>query len=367
MSALEPIFTFEDGIGYALLDNRVIASHKDPATLEKLAEAEVNEEKKKDLPDFLKKDDDDDKKDDDKKDDDKKELPDFLKKDDDKDDDDDDDTPVDDLKKATHITTPNGLKGEILNRTPSLWGDSVNVRMANGTIANFDVTPDTKLSTERTKTASGGSRVQRLASRLAATPDPDRNSLIKRFAELGEIREEAIDEMRGKGVSFEDEQELDRVVTESEQEGIEIDQALEAMDDNNIGPYQSPEYKAAPTQAPLGQQTGWLDNTLNDIAEENSEEDFEKLLGEGPALFADGLEDGALADQGATRELALSHIRSKTAGILGDDVKTFHSAFLARVEEARREELSRRKQDTKKEASTQKESFDHLPDESVFL
>ena len=41
-------------------------------------------------------------------------------------------------KAATHITTPNGAKGEILNRVASLWGEQITVRFENGQIRRFD-------------------------------------------------------------------------------------------------------------------------------------------------------------------------------------------------------------------------------------
>src|SRR5438270_12718836 len=41
-------------------------------------------------------------------------------------------------KIATHVTTPNGAKGEILNRVAGVWGDEITVRFENGQIRRFE-------------------------------------------------------------------------------------------------------------------------------------------------------------------------------------------------------------------------------------
>jgi hypothetical protein len=94
--------------------------------------------------------------------------------------------------------------------------------------------------------------------------------------------------------------------------------------------------------------------------------DFEQILQDDPTLLAAGLDDGIVADQGASRELALSHVRSKTAGYVGEDVESYVDQFLARFEAARRRELSTRTTETRKEAATATSRVEESPDEALF-
>jgi hypothetical protein len=89
-------------------------------------------------------------------------------------------------------------------------------------------------------------------------------------------------------------------------------------------------------------------------------------LQDDPTLLAAGLDDGIVADQGASRELALSHIRSKVAGYVGNDVEEYVDQFLARFEAARRREQSTRTTDTRKEAATANSRVEDSPDEALF-
>lgn len=84
-------------------------------------------------------------------------------------------------------------------------------------------------------------------------------------------------------------------------------------------------------------------------------------------MFVTDLETGALADTGVTRELAVAHVVSKTAGFAGEEIEDYREKFVARVEVARRHELASRKETTKKEAATRTEVESNAPDEALFM
>ena len=72
---------------------------------------------------------------------------------------------------ATHVQTPNGLKGTILGKQRGLWGDQVTIRLENGRIARFDVTPDDKWEWITEQKAASLSPLTRLQEKLAAPID----------------------------------------------------------------------------------------------------------------------------------------------------------------------------------------------------
>jgi hypothetical protein len=119
-------------------------------------------------------------------------------------------------------------------------------------------------------------------------------------------------------------------------------------------------------QADLGRADNWLDTVVQDMHAEAEGRDYEQILQDDPTLLAAGLDDGIVADQGASRELALSHIRSKVAGYVGNDVEEYVDQFLARFEAARRREQSTRTTDTRKEAATANSRVEDSPDEALF-
>jgi basic membrane lipoprotein Med (substrate-binding protein (PBP1-ABC) superfamily) len=106
--------------------------------------------------------------------------------------------------------------------------------------------------------------------------------------------------------------------------------------------------------------------TTQQIIDETEGQDLDKLLTEGPALFVAEQDTAALADAGVTREMALSHVVSKTAGFTGPEITEYRTKFLAGVEAARRDELVDRKATTKKEAAAEQDVLDNVPDEALF-
>jgi hypothetical protein len=270
-------------------------------------------------------------------------------------------------KRATHIITPNGIKGEILGTTPSIWGERVSVRLANGEFREYETRGDEQWITE--KTASVANPADGLEQRLAANFDRNREGLIARLEELASISREASDQIT-LGAPYLAEVKLDEVRTAAEAESRAVKEALDHLDSvdaENFIP-NTPFQPSVVEQADLGRAKGdtWLDSVTNDMIAESEGQDFEKILTEGPALFVTDLDDGAVADTGVTREMALSHITARTAGFQGEEVDTYREQFLARVEIARRAELADRKTANHKEAAAVEETLSDVPDEALF-
>lgn len=265
-------------------------------------------------------------------------------------------------KSATHVVTPNGLKGTVLQRFAGQWEDEVTVRFENGQVASFPTRGVKEWMNEKTASVNP---VEGLDSRLGSTYNHDRASLVNRHRELVEIYEEAR-ALITSGVSYSDQRKLDTICVTAEAEGEQIVQAIDHIDHDGIEAYAPPEPQVI-EQADLGGRSdNWLDAVVQDMVAESDQNDFEQILQDDPTLLAAGLDDGIVADQGASRELALSHIRSKTAGFVGDDVEDYVDQFLARFEAARRRELSTRTANTRKEAAVATSHVEDTPDEALF-
>ncbi len=269
---------------------------------------------------------------------------------------------------ATHITTPNGVKGQILSRTAGLWCDEVTVRFDNGQIHSVAVTDRTKFSTEQHRVAAS-KPIDRLRTELSKIASGhSRKSLSDRLIVVGHIKDEAHMLIAG-GVSHDDARDLHELVLTAEHEINELKDGIAHIDHNDAEAYvpYKPEMSVV-DGASVGHKNdgSWLDATLNDMIEEARGTDFDALLDDGPTMLTAEQDDGTIADGGAIREMALSFVRSKTAGLEGDEIDKFEQLFLARCEDARRVELAHRKATTKKEAA-QKSNVDDAPVESLFM
>lgn len=265
-------------------------------------------------------------------------------------------------KSATHVVTPNGVKGTILQRVASVWGEEVTVRLENGEVKSFAAHGVKDWMQE--KTASAANPVAGLDQRLGSTYNHDRNSLVRRHADLVEIWKEARSLITS-GVSHTDQVALDTIIRTAEAEGEQIKQAIDHIDDGSVEAYRPPT-PVPVEQADLGRSDDWLDAVVQDMHAEAEGIDYEQILQDDPTLLAAGLDDGIVADQGASRELALSHVRSKTAAYVGDDVEAYVDQFLARFEAARRKEASTRTANTRKEAAVATSHVEDAPDEALF-
>lgn len=272
-------------------------------------------------------------------------------------------------KKATHILTPNGLEGEIIGRTPSVWGEQITVRFANGQIARLTTKgggkDDFEYVSKTAKVASSPS--ERISKVINETYDHTKDSLTKRAAALEEIVDEAKEIIRS-GSYAQEESVIDGIVVAAQNEGLVIKQALEHIAEAEAVAPEAPQMQVF-EQADIGSggSNNWLDVTVQNMIDEAEGQDFEKLLKEGPDLFTSGLDAGALADAGTAREMAHAHIVSKTAGFAGEEVESYRQQFVARVEVARRKEIASRKEQTFKETAQRKASHEGAPDESIFI
>lgn len=271
-------------------------------------------------------------------------------------------------KTATHLITPNGVKAQILSRTANVWGEEISVRLENGQFATYQAHPEDKYIKENSKTAAAGDPVSKLAASLDTDFEHDKGSLRTRHAQLGEIAREAY-RLAQAGAPYSVMVELDNIRTTAEVESREVKEALDHLDSADMESFipDAPFQPSVVEQADMGRGNSWLDTVTQEMIAESEAVDHDKLLNEGPALFVSDLETPALADAGVTREMALSHVISKTAGFQGEQVDAYREQFIARTEQARRSELAERKATTHKEAAAEQEATTDAPDEALFF
>lgn len=271
-------------------------------------------------------------------------------------------------KKATHIVTPNGIEGQIMGSTPSLWGERVTVRLANGTITHYDTRGDETYITKR-EASTASDPAEGLEQRLAADYDHDKAGLIERLHELRDVEGEAT-RLASSGAPYTVTQRLHGLRTAAVAEAAEVKTALdylESADAEHFIPSAPFEMHAA-DQTEFGHTSNdWLEVVAADMVAEAQDTDFEKLLIEGPEVFVADLDNGAIADAGIVREMAVAHIMGHTAGFEGDEVIGYREQFVARVEAARRRVASERKATTTKEAAVEHEAQVSAPDEALFM
>lgn len=270
-------------------------------------------------------------------------------------------------KKATHVVTPNGVKGRILSTVEDVFGEQeVSVRLENGRIAHLKVA-DAELVEEEEK--DDASPIDNLRNKVDEDPgDDDKDSLKKRKQDLDEIKSEAR-ALLSKGASVSDQERLDEIVVLADHEQHEIDERIEYLESEEAAGFEPPSFATEVVeQESLGRgDGGWLDRTVEEMIEEAENFDYDKLLSEGPESFVAELDEGALVDSDATQQIASSFIRSKTAAADPEVRDRYEAAWLRRVEEVRRSFVEQQKNDTKKEAAQkQKQDWENAPDESLF-
>lgn len=268
---------------------------------------------------------------------------------------------------ATHIETPNGMKGQIISRTASVWGDEITVRFENNQIRRFETTAGLKFSKEEAAVPSNYREA--LQTILDRTPEPTREGLTARLKDLGEIRTDAAQHVAHER-SLSEQKALHRMILAAEAETQEIQEALahlDAIDAENAAPA-APTY-AAVEQVSLGHgaNDNWLDVVSHEMIAESEAEDLNALLEEGPTKLVSSLDDASVHNAGTVRDIAASHVISKTAGFTGDEVESYREAFVAKAETARRRELTYRQENQKKETAVKEASIEGVPDEAMFL
>jgi hypothetical protein len=271
-------------------------------------------------------------------------------------------------KAATHVTTPNGLKGEILSRVDGIWGEKeLTVRFENGRIAKFSSHGGEVYSNERSA-STATTPIAALREELDGSYDHNVEGLTERTKGLSSIVRTA-SSLLEKGASYSDESDLHKIVLEAEHEKGEVESALDYLkqaDAEVIDPIR-PEFKAEQADFGHSKDNNWLDHTVQEMIDESEGINFDQVLEEEPPLFAAELETGTLADQGATAEMALSHITAKTAAFQGPEVEAYREKYVGAVEMARRAELADRKEAMHKQASEEQSQATDAPDEALFL
>jgi|ERR1019366_5770749 hypothetical protein len=275
---------------------------------------------------------------------------------------------------ATHIVTPSGLKGEILGNHEGQWGEKlVTVRLENGRIARLHAHAgnDKDIEYHTVEAAAPESALEYLEGTLNETPEGTKESLAARIDNLDNLVVAATEFQRH--ASYEGQRKGSDIVIAAEHEKREVRDALAHLELADVEAFAPPApFKmGAVEQADLGAGSGtWLDETVNEMVAESASQDFDRLLLEGPGQFVIDLDTGALADQGVTREMAHSHIVSKTAGYQGEEIDAYREQFLAKVEQARRDELKDRTKSAKKKAektAKTEETATKLPDDALFM
>lgn len=329
-----PTFVFDDdGKAYAYVAGKIVASADDADELErKLAEFPFNKDEEKD-------------------DDEEKEEKDEKKE--------------SSYATATHVQTPNGLKGTILGKQKGLWGDQVTIRLENGRIARFDVTPDAKfewINEQKTASSPLGSLQERLD---APIEDKSRAGLVARIKELKAIKHEAAQVLRT--ASYVDEQTVGNIMVFADHELREVTDALAALEDAE--PYAPPapfSTNVVEQESMGGSDSTWLDNVVQEMTDESEAQDFDKIMEEGPDLLVADLETPALEDALGVEEAANNFVSSRTAGLDPQAVAEFRKEFVDRVAQARKTELAERGRESERmarEAATE----ETYPDEGLFL
>lgn len=262
--------------------------------------------------------------------------------------------------RATHVETPNGLKGQILGTVKGLWGDQVTIRLENGRIAKFDVSDGLKYSSESSQ-RSASSPIVALQARLDELPDGTRHSLLARVEELKAIKREAGGLVRAGSASASS---ADTIILYADQELHEVHDALEALD--AAEPYAPPEHQIFEQESVGGNDSSWLDDTLGEMITEAENTDFDQLMEEGPGQLAAEVETPALQDAEGVQMVAAARLASVTTGLDREAVADFKKEFLSRVEEARKAELETREETQVQQRQASVEEYDG-PDEGLFL
>lgn len=240
------------------------------------------------------------------------------------------------IEKATHIVTPNGIKGKIVGRARGLWGDEVTVRLENGRIAKYDLVGGEQFVHDAPKTSA----YHQLQAKLDEVPALTKGALLKRIEDLREVRKQA--KTLVADAPYLDAQKLDEIVITAEHEIREAAQAIEYIDQQG---YEAPRqftHQAVEQRSMGGGDASWLGDVLADALGEAQATDYDKLMNEGPETLIADLETPVLSDQEAVSDIASEFVTSKTVGLEPTAVQAFHQAFLARVEEVRVKESSAR-------------------------
>jgi len=270
---------------------------------------------------------------------------------------------------ATHVVTPNGLKGKVLGRVKGLWEDEVTIRFENGRISSL---PVSKLTFSKEEEEEEKDEIAELEKKVESSVSVfDAKTIEDRVRDLDAIKVEAslfIDS----GLSNEDLARVANVITQANYEMEEIGDVIRALEEGHTSAYEAPapfSMQAVEQGGPTGgREATWLDQSINEMIVEANSTDYAKLMDEGPEAFTAGLDNETLADSGTVRSLASNWIRSKTAAADDDVREKYEKVWLARVEEQRRAMFVEVKEEMHKEAAAKEATnYDEIGDDSLFL
>ena len=274
-------------------------------------------------------------------------------------------------KSATHVTTPNGLRGSIISRVEGLWGEEITVRFDNNEIRRYATAAadDDSWQYETETPEAPADYREYFTSKLNESYEPTRGGLNARLEDLGQVRTGAAN-LASHSASLAESRVLDQYVLAAQNESAEIKEALthlDAVDAENASP--APPVYAAVEQADIGRGKGndWLDVVAHEMIAESEAQDFDKLLEEGPTLLVSNLDDAAIHDVGIVREAAVNEIVARTAGFQGEEVNKYREAFVTQAELARRNELTYRQENAAKVATVKEAGVADASDEALFL
>jgi hypothetical protein len=270
---------------------------------------------------------------------------------------------------ATHVVTPNGLKGKVLGRVKGLWEDEVTIRFENGRISSL---PVSKLTFSKEEEEEEKDEIAELEKKVESSVSVfDAKTIEDRVRDLDAIKVEAslfIDS----GLSDTDLARVANVITQANYEMEEIGDVIRALEEGHTSAYEAPapfSMQAVEQGGPTGgREATWLDQSINEMIVEANSTDYAKLMDEGPEAFTAGLDNETLADSGTVRSLASNWIRSKTAAADDDVREKYERVWLARVEEQRRAMFVEAKEEMHKEAAAKEATnYDEIGDDSLFL
>lgn len=270
-------------------------------------------------------------------------------------------------KSATHITTPNGAKGEVLNRVAGLWGDQITVRFENGQIRRFDtMAGDERLSYTREQPDQPKNIREAMQRSLDEVYPHSVEGLTDRLKVLGDLKREAALSASVESNPLEL-QKLDQIHITAVNEEQEVKEALAHLHSADVEAYMPPSF-AAVEQADLGRAKSdtWLDVVAREMIAESEAEDYDKLLEEGPVELVSSLDDAAVHDAGTVREAAINLVMTRTAGFQGEKIESYREAFVAKAEQARRQDLKYRQEVAAEITQKEAAANNDFPDEALF-
>jgi len=269
-------------------------------------------------------------------------------------------------KEATHVTTPDGMTGVILGRTPGVWAEEITVRFDNGQLRRFLTHKEDGLKYHTEKVAKNESFADQARNILRKETAVDKDSLYQRYEELNDLQKRVAMVVANDNVPYSVGQELHNIFIEANLEKQQIVEILDHLMDRDS--YTPPQRAyAAVEQASMGRSDDWLSIVAEEMAHESAQQDWDELLKEEPVRLIASLDDGPLSSLETVRELAREHIYSKTAAFRGDDVEKFRNQFVARAVALRDRELKLRKKMRIEKDSKVKKDQKKFPDESLFL